>query len=284
MSSWPLSLSLLHIYPKKLASRFAGRAATLAIPRVARPALLGGFAKRYRINLDEAELPVGDYPNLQSFFTRRLKAGVRPQDPLLPGAVNSPVDARILACGRIEADTAIQAKGLPYRVSELLTQHAPVFDGGHFLTLHLSPREYHRIHVPIAGKVQSIARVEGELWPVYEASAKHVPRLYVRNRRAVWLAQGSGADEGLEVACVLVGATHVGGVVIDERWLGGRPLPKTGGFAVEGLPCQPGDDLGTFQFGSTVVLLIGGAKAGGWKPSVREGMVKVGQRLGAFAD
>jgi len=282
MSNWPLSLTLLRVYPKTLASRVAGWVATLPIPRFARPALLGTFARRYHINLDEAEYPLADYANLQSFFTRRLKASARPQDPLLPGAVNSPVDARILAYGRIEGDTAIQAKGMPYRVSEVLTQNSPAFEGGHFLTLHLSPREYHRIHVPVEGQVVSVARVEGELWPVYEASAKAVPRLYVRNRRAIWLAKGTGADEGLEVACVLVGATHVGGVLVDERWLGGRALPRTGGFPVENLPCRPGDALGTFQFGSTVVLLLGGAKAGTWEPAVREGMVKVGQRLGAF--
>jgi phosphatidylserine decarboxylase len=282
MSSWPLSLTLLRVYPKKLASRVAGRAAVLPIPRLARRAVLGSFARRYRINLDEAELPLEEYANLQTFFTRRLKPGARPQAVLVPGAVNSPVDARIIAYGRIEGDSAFQAKGLSYRVSEVLKQEAPAFEGGHFLTLHLSPREYHRIHVPIEGRVVSVSRMEGELWPVYEASAKHVPRLYVRNRRAVWLAKGCGADEGLEVACILVGATHVGGVVVDERWLGGRALPKTGGFSVENLPCQAGQDLGTFQFGSTVVLLVGGEKAASWEAAEREGIVKVGQRLGAF--
>jgi phosphatidylserine decarboxylase len=282
MSNWPLSLRLLRLYPKKIASRIANWVATRTIPRAARPVILGGFAKRYRIDVDESEFPIESYASLQAFFTRRLKAGARPQDSLLPGAVNSPVDSRILAFGRIEANTAIQAKGLPYRVSELLKQDAARFEGGHFFALHLSPREYHRIHVPIEGHVVSVAHVEGELWPVYEASTKHVPRLYERNRRAIWLAKGSGADDGLEVACVLVGATHVGGIVIDDRWLGGRALPKNGGFPVENLPCQPGDDLGTFQFGSSVVLLVGGEKAGSWEPGRREGMVKVGERLGAF--
>jgi phosphatidylserine decarboxylase len=84
------------------------------------------------------------------------------------------------------------------------------------------------------------------------------------------------------VAVVLVGATHVGGVIIDDRWLKGRTLPRDGGFPVNALPCLPGEDLGTFQFGSTVVLLIGGPKAGAWKPLRTEGSVKVGERLGAF--
>lgn len=284
MSGWPLSLNLLRFYPKKLGSSLAGWAATRPMPRWVRSTLLGGFARHYRINLSEAEYPLEQYPDLQSFFTRRLKPGLRPQEALIPGSINSPVDARIVACGRIEADTAIQAKGLPYRVSELLSQdpEARRFEGGHFMTLYLSPQDYHRIHVPLVGHVTAVGHVEGELWPVNEASTNHVPRLYERNRRATWTATGTGHDEGLEVACVLVGATHVGGVLIDGRWLRGRALPKTGSLSVDQLPCQPGDDLGTFQFGSTVVLLVGGAKAASWRPTRTEGVVKVGQRLGTL--
>jgi len=279
----PFTLRLLGLYPKKLGSRIVGWAATRTLPTSWRAPLLGGFAGHYGINLTEAELPLADYPSLQALFTRRLKAGLRPQADLVPGFVNSPVDGRLIDCGRIEAGLAIQAKGLPYRIGELL-KHDPKaarFEGGHFLTLYLSPRDYHRIHVPMAGHVSAVSRVEGELWPVNDASTSHVPRLYERNRRASWTAVGTGPCEGLEVAAVMVGATHVGGVVIDARWLGGRTLPKDGGFTVD-LPCAPGEDLGTFEFGSTVVLLIGGPRASDWCPSRAEGDVKMGQRLGAF--
>ncbi|WP_005033298.1 archaetidylserine decarboxylase [Holophaga foetida] len=281
---WPLSLHLLRFYPKRLGSAIAGWAASRELPRSLRPVILGGFARSYAIDLSEAEFPLGDYPSLQAFFTRRLRPGLRPQAQTIPGGINSPVDARVFACGRIDKNTMIQAKGLPYRASELL-KHIPDpgrFEGGHFLTLYLAPQDYHRIHVPVKGAVTAVARVEGELWPVNDASTTHVARLYERNRRAVWMAKGLGADEGLEVAAVLVGATHVGGVIIDGRWLEGRTLPKDGGFPVSGLPCQPGDDLGTFEFGSTVVLLVGGPKAEAWEPLIREGKVRVGQRLGAF--
>lgn len=280
----PPSLRALGFYPKKLGSRVVGWVATRALPTAWREPLLGRFAGHFGINLAEAELPLGGYPSFQAFFTRRLKAGMRPQEPAVAGFVNSPVDGRIVACGRIESGTAIQAKGLPYRVAELL-KHDPDparFDGGHYLTLYLSPKDYHRIHVPIEGQVHAVGRVEGELWPVNDASTRHVPRLYERNRRATWTALGTGPCEGLEVAAVLVGATHVGGVVIDPRWLGGRELPHNGGFSVGPLPCQPGEDLGTFEFGSTVVLLIGGPKAAGWAPGRSQGEVRVGQRLGAY--
>jgi phosphatidylserine decarboxylase len=134
----------------------------------------------------------------------------------------------------------------------------------------------------VEGQVTALSRVEGELWPVNDASTGHVPRLYERNRRASWTALGTGACEGLEVAAVLVGATHVGGVVIDARWLSGRTLPKDGGVPVANLPCAPGEDLGTFEFGSTVVLLIGGPKAANWLAQRTEGDIRMGQRLGAY--
>lgn len=280
----PVSLRLLGLYPKRAGSRLAGWLATRTLPMAWRQAVLGGFAQHYRVDLGEAEFPLERYPSLQAFFTRRLKPGLRPQDAPVPGFVNSPVDARIIACGRIGAGEAIQAKGLPYQVAELL-KHDPLaarFEGGHFMTLYLSPRDYHRIHVPLQGEVTAVGRVEGELWPVNDASTGHVPRLYERNRRATWTALGTGPCAGLEVAAVLVGATHVGGVVIDPRWLEGRALPADGGLAVPGLPCAPGDDLGTFEFGSTVVLLVGGPRAGDWVPGLQDGPARVGQRLGAF--
>jgi phosphatidylserine decarboxylase len=280
----PFSLRTLGLYPKRLGSRVVGWAASRPLPRAWRGPLLGGFARHYGLNLAEAEQELSDYPSLQALFTRRLKPGQRPQEGATPGGVNSPVDGRIIACGRIEAGLAIQAKGLPYRITELL-KHDPGaarFEGGHYLTLYLSPTDYHRIHVPLEGRVSAVSRVEGELWPVNDASTGHVPRLYERNRRATWTALGSGTCEGLEVAAVLVGATHVGGVVIDGRWLGGRTLPRDGAFSVDLLPCAPGEDLGTFEFGSTVVLLIGGPRAGEWVAGRTEGQVRLGQRLGAY--
>ncbi len=280
----PLSLRALGLYPKKLGSSLVGWAAERTLPAAWRQPLLGRFAGHYGIELAQAELPLADYPSLQALFIRRLKPGLRPQSPAVPGFVNSPVDGRIIASGRIEAGTAIQAKGLLYRIAELL-KHDPAaarFEGGHFLTLYLSPKDYHRIHVPIEGHVSAVSRVEGELWPVNDASTGHVPRLYERNRRATWTALGTGPCEGLEVAAILVGATHVGGVVIDGRWLGGRTLPPNGSLQVDALPCAPGDDLGTFEFGSTVVLLLGGPRAADWVAQRGEGDIKMGQRLGAY--
>ncbi len=280
----PMSLRVLGLYPKKMGSDLVGWAATRTLPASWRAPLFGRFASHYGINLTESEFLLTDYPSFQALFTRRLKPGLRPQEPAIAGFVNSPVDGRIIAQGRIEAGLAIQAKGLSYRVAELL-KHDPGaarFEGGTFLTLYLSPKDYHRIHVPLEGRVSAVSRVEGELWPVNDASTGHLPRLYERNRRATWTALGTGPCEGLEVAAVLVGATHVGGVVIAPRWLGERALPTDGGFPVGLLPCVPGEELGTFEFGSTVVLLVGGPKAADWVTLRRDGEIKMGQRLGAY--
>ena len=284
MSNWPFSLHLLRFYPKRAASAAAGGLAARPLPGWMRERVLGGFARHYGVNLDEAELPLEEYPSLQDFFTRRLKPGLRPQAEPVPGFLNSPVDARLFTYGRVQADTAIQAKGLPYSIHELLKGDpgAARFEGGHFLTLYLSPKDYHRIHVPLEGEVTSVGRVEGELWPVNDASTRNVPRLYERNRRATWVATGTGPDEGLDVALVLVGATHVGGIVIDEAWLNGQTLPRNGNVSIPNKRCTPGEDLGAFQFGSTVVMLVGGPRASEWMPAQLDGDVKVGQRLGAF--
>ncbi len=280
----PLSLQLLSLYPKKAGSAVAGALSRMTLPRALRAPVYGRFARAYGVDLEEADRQIGDYASFLDFFTRRLKPGLRPQTPESPGGINSPVDGRLIAAGRVTDGALIQAKGLPYGLDELLDGDplARLFDGGHYLTLYLAPKDYHRIHVPLPGECVAVGRVEGELWPVNDASTAFTRGLYVRNRRAYWIAEGSGVCGGLAAAVVLVGATHVGGVVLDERWLEGRTLPSRGRLGVGALPCAPGDDLGAFELGSTVVLLVGGSRRNEWRPTRALGPVKVGERLGSF--
>jgi len=280
----PRTLKLLSFYPKKTASAAVGRLARKTLPRALRSSVYGRFARAYGANLEEADRRLEEYPSFLDFFTRRLKPGLRPQETGAAGGINSPVDGRLVASGRVEKGTLIQAKGLFYALSELLggDPFAPLFAEGPYLTLYLAPKDYHRIHVPLPGSCLAVGRIEGELWPVNDASTEQTPRLYVRNRRAYWIAEGTGPCEGLSVAVVLVGATHVGGVVIDGRWLGERVLPSRGRLDAGGIPCAPGDDLGVFELGSTVVLLVGGDRKADWRPSRDLGPVKVGERLGSF--
>jgi len=275
---------LLHLYPKKAGSLAVGALARLRLPEGLRRPLLGRFAAAFGANLAEADRPLEGYESFLDFFTRRLKPGLRPQAPAVAGGVNSPVDGTVISEGRVEDGTLIQAKGLPYRLAELLDGDAVATElsGAHYATLYLAPKDYHRIHVPLSGACIAVGRVEGELWPVNAASTAAVPRLYVRNRRAYWIARGAQEAEGLVVAAVMVAATHVGGVVVDPRWLAGRALPRRGRLDVANLPCSSGDDLGAFELGSTVVLLVGGPKGSEWMPVRGLGPVKVGERLGSF--
>jgi phosphatidylserine decarboxylase len=275
---------LMRVYPKKAGSVAVGALARLRLPAGLRRPVLGRFAEAFGADPGEAEKDLSEYVTLLDFFTRRLKPGARPQAPAIPGAINSPVDGAVIAEGRVEDGTLVQAKGLPYRLDELLDGDplAPEFRGARYATLYLAPRDYHRIHVPLAGACVAVGRVEGELWPVNAASTASTPRLYVRNRRAYWIARGAREAAGLVAALVMVAATHVGGVAVDPCWLSGRALPKRGRLDVPRLTCAPGDDLGAFELGSTVVLLVGGEKAGDWDLTRGLGPVKVGERLGSF--
>lgn len=275
----------LRLYPQKAGSLAVGALARLRLPVALRRPLIGRFAAAVGANLGEAEKEPGAYVSLLDFFTRRLRPGLRPQAPAVAGGINSPVDGVVIAEGRVEEGTLIQAKGLPYRLSELLDDAAVASElsGAHYVTLYLAPKDYHRIHVPLSGACVAVGRVEGELWPVNAASTAATPRLYVRNRRAYWIARGAREAEGLVVAAVMVAATNVGGVVVDPRWLAGRALPRRGRLEVASLACAPGDDLGAFELGSTVVLLVGGPRAAEWNPARGLGPVKVGERLGSLA-
>ncbi len=278
-------LRLLRLYPKKAGSLAVGALARLRLPVRLRRPLLGRFAAAFGANLDEAEKDLGTYVSFLDFFTRRLRPGLRPQAPVVAGGINSPIDGLVIAEGRVEEGTLIQAKGLPYRLAELLDDDACAseFTSARYLALYLAPKDYHRIHVPLSGACVAVGRVEGELWPVNAASTAATPRLYVRNRRAYWIARGVREAEGLVVAAVMVAATHVGGVVIDPRWLAGRALPRRGRLEVASVACAPGDDLGVFELGSTVVLLVGGPRAVEWNPARGLGPVKMGERLGSLS-
>ncbi|HKC24672.1 MAG TPA: archaetidylserine decarboxylase [Thermoanaerobaculia bacterium] len=234
--------------------------------------------------MSEAEKPIEEYGSILDFFTRRLKPGLRAQDPPAPGAVNSPVDGALLTCGVADAGSLLQVKGLSYRLDELLAGDPLVREFAHasYASLYLAPKDYHRIHVPLPGRAVAVGRVEGELWPVNDASTRHTPRLYVRNRRVYWIAEGVGPCAGLTVAVVMVAATHVGGVALDPRWLPGGALRRRDRRELPGVPCAPGDDLGAFELGSTVVLLVGGARGSEWRCVREPGPIRLGERLGSF--
>jgi phosphatidylserine decarboxylase len=238
------------------------------------------FAARYGIAVEEAEKPIEDYAHILDFFTRRLKPGARPLDPD-PGALLSPVDAKLDAAGRIEGGALLQAKGRTYALGALLADEARAarYEGGTFATLYLSPRDYHRIHSPADADVAGCTYVPGELWPVNPAAVSHVDALFARNERVITHLETErfGAME-----LVMVGATCVGHMTVayDEEI-----ATNTGATEIDRRSYAPprrlarGDELGVFEMGSTVILIVGPGVKLDLEPMGR--MLRMGQRLGA---
>jgi phosphatidylserine decarboxylase len=262
---WRAALALLARLPQGALSRAFGAVADLPIPRAFRGPVLGGFALSVGADLAEAERPLAEYGTLNEFFTRRLRSGLRgwPGDPAVAGC---PVDGATGQVGRVRAGKILQAKGRWYSAADLLNDpvEAERYDGGSFATLYLSPRDYHRIHAPTAGRVYQAAHVPGALLPVNAAAVAHVPDLFARNERLICYLDGPLG----RIAVAAVGAYNVGRISAafdpawnappgESRWVTNQPRASfrlreyDPPYAVE-----QGDELMTFHLGSTVVLLF----------------------------
>jgi phosphatidylserine decarboxylase len=241
----------------------------LPVPRPFRRPLLGALAWALRMDLTEAADPVEAYRSASELFTRELKPGVRSW-PTEAGVAGSPVDGIVGQSGRIEAGRVLQAKGREYTVAELLDDErmAARFVGGSYLTIYLSPRHYHRIHAPVAGRVSRARHVPGRLLPVNTPAVRGVDRLFPRNERLITYvepapgakasgAPGAGAPGA--VAVVAVGAFNVGRIT--AAYDATLVTNRRGARAETRLYDPPvaldrGAELMTFHLGSTVVLLF----------------------------
>lgn len=285
---WTLLLRVLARLPQPALSRMTGRLADLRIPRPLRRPLLGAFARIARIDVTEAAQPLAEYPTLDAFFVRRLRDGIRPWPPG-EREIGSPVDGVFGECGRIEDGRLLQAKGRRYTVGELLADDAaaPRFRNGTFVTLYLSPRHYHRIHAPTAGRVTELRRVPGALLPVNRPAVENVERLFPRNERAVCMLEGGAGP----IAVVAVGAFNVGRITASfdrdehgvERQITNRRDrdPRTSRFDPAVL-VERGDEIMAFHLGSTVVLLFETDRIE-LDDSVESGKeVRLGTRIGEY--
>lgn len=274
-----LLILLLTVLPKHALSRGAGWIASRTVPVGMRGAVYRGYSRIFGAKPEEAALPLEAYPSINAFFTRELKPGLR---PLAPNAIVSPVDAAVGAYGVVERDTLVQAKGRTYSLAALLgsTALADRFEGGTYTTLYLSPKDYHRIHVPMAGAITSATYIPGELWPVNVAAVTHVADLFAVNERIVIMLEP--ASGGL-MAVVPVGATMVGmtRLVFDDLHTNARRRDIQARRYDPPVRMQVGDQLGHFEFGSTVVLVCS-PDAGTIQPLQLGAPVRLGQRIGAL--
>lgn len=229
-----------------LASREAGAVTT---------AVIRWFIRRYQVNMAEALNPdPAAYSSFNSFFTRELKPGVR---PLADSEWICPVDGAVSQLGRIQGDQIFQAKGHSYSTQALVggdAQLAAQFQDGHFATIYLSPRDYHRIHMPCAARLLRMIHVPGDLFSVNPTTARGVPGLFARNERVVCVFEGKHGP----FVMVLVGATIVGSMA--TTWHGVVNPPRPGhvrewNYADKNIHLEQGAEMGRFLLGSTVVLL-----------------------------
>lgn len=244
-----------YLLPKQALTTLAGKFASLQGGSLT-TAAIRHFVARYNVNMAEAANPdIASYATFNDFFTRALKAGAR---PLANADLICPVDGAISQFGTIEKDQIFQAKGHSYSTTALVGGDAALgalFDNGHFATLYLSPRDYHRIHMPCAGELTRMIHVPGDLFSVNPTTARGVPGLFARNERVVCVFESAQGPFVL----VLVGATIVGSMATVWHGLVNPPRPGTPRewhYAAGQISLQQGDEMGRFLLGSTVVMLF----------------------------
>ncbi|MGB0468711.1 MAG: archaetidylserine decarboxylase [Pontibacterium sp.] len=276
-----------HIMPQHLLSRLVGRIAECKTPWI-KNRFITWFAKRYGINMSEAliENPT-DFENFNAFFTRELKPGVRSIDAD-DNAIVSPADGAISQLGPIEHGRIFQAKGRGYGLTTLLGGQADLaepFIGGFFSTIYLSPKDYHRVHMPVTGTLRETVFVPGDLYSVNQSTAENVDQLFARNERLVAIFDTAFGP----MAMVLVGAMVVAG--IETVWAGHEaPLKREAvrksfqPSTPEPVTLQKGEEMGRFKLGSTVVLLFG-PEAIAWQETLgANSPLQLGERIATKAD
>ncbi len=250
-----LAVLLQYLAPQQALTRFAGLVASARMGSLT-TAIIRRFVARYDVNMAEAANPdIAAYPSFNEFFTRALKPGVR---PLADAELICPVDGRISQFGAIQGEQIFQAKGHSFSTTALVggdAELAAQFKDGVFANIYLSPRDYHRIHMPAAGRLTRMIHVPGDLFSVNPVTARGVPGLFARNERVVCVFEGVHGPWVL----VLVGATIVGSM--STAWHGVVNPPRPGTvreWRYEGdtVKLKKGEEMGRFLLGSTVVMLF----------------------------
>ena len=274
-----LFTALTYVLPHRLLSSLARRLAYSSNPAVSQR-LIDTVVAKFGVDLSEAAEPdPRTYPTFNAFFTRALKPGARTPDPD-PRALLMPADGRISQCGKIENGRIFQAKGQSYTAAELLadaTDAAP-FANGLFATVYLSPRDYHRVHMPWTGTLRDTVHVPGRLFSVGPDAVASVPRLFARNERLV-----CHFDTDFGPMCVvMVGALLVSGV---ETVWDGVEIPPYGGpvtrkdYRGRGVVLERFAEMARFNYGSTAIVLLPKGVAELAPQLAAEMPVRLGQRL-----
>ena len=269
-----------HLIPKNLSSAVVYRATRSRRAWLKRP-LTRWFARAYGVDMSEAaNADLDSYTTFNEFFTRELKAGARPIASS-PGTLVAPADGVLTEHGAIDGGHLYQAKGSTYTLTELLGERSAAvtaLEGGRYFTIYLAPHNYHRVHAPVAARLTRTRYIPGARFSVSRATAAAIPKLFCRNERVVcWFETEYGP-----MAAVLVGALNVSSISTFAHGEIASGAPR------EWREPQPravaqGEEIGRFNMGSTVVVLLG-TRAFAFPSAARDGLaVRMGQALGAFA-
>ena len=243
---------LQFLLPQHLLSRLMFRFARIQIPWI-KNRFTSWFVSNYKVNLNEALLEdIDEYKHFNDFFTRALKDGSR---PISDSQLVSPVDGVVSQYGSIKDSLIVQAKGKKYSVESLLAENSKNDLYTSFVTIYLSPKDYHRIHMPLDGSLKSMKYIPGNLFSVNQRTVDDIDQVFARNERLVCYFD----SEYGEIALVMVGAIFVGSM--ETSWEGQITPPynksvKTFEYDSRQIKLSKGDELGRFNMGSTVILLL----------------------------
>jgi phosphatidylserine decarboxylase len=266
---------LLHVLPRRGISRAAGRLAEHRWSPPVERAVVGIYSRVYDVRFDDCQRERG-WESFDEFFTRPLRDGARPVDPE-PEAIVSPADGRLESMGTIAAGSTFHVKGRPYEVSELVgdEQDARRYEGGLACVIYLSPRDYHRVHAPVAGTITTVRSLPGDYFPVNSIGIRHVGNLFAINRR-VAICIDTPAASGLgRVTVVMVAAIVVGRITVTG--IDARDVPMGTHRIAPPVEVDRGDEIGVFHLGSTAVVFIEPGAAARWEAS--EGPILYGVRM-----
>ena len=240
---------LFRALPRVQLSRMVGMLCDQPLPPYLSRAIEWAFVRSYRVDLDEAEPRHSAYPSFDALFTRPLRAGARRVDDV---PIVSPADGQVRAAGSLSGTGAISVKGNDYGIGELIgdPETADRLSAGSFSVIYLSPRDYHRVHSPVDGRVVRVQAIAGDLFPV-NSIGERIPRLFVRNSRVVIHIETQALGT---VLVVMVGALIVGRISVCA--IPSERVPRGTHQLSSPVSVRKGDEIGTFHLGSTVVVLL----------------------------
>ena len=265
--------------PGHLVSRAVGRLAFCENTQI-KNFLIQQFIKRFEIQMDEVAEPSLDaYPHFNAFFTRALKDGIRP----LAGKTHiaSPVDGTVFSGGQLSQDTRLTAKGHHFSLAELFgnDEYNKTYENGHYLTVYLSPKDYHRVHCPMDAELKHMVHVPGRLFSVNESTTTSIPAVFARNERVIMHFKGEhGPFSMVLVGAMLVASveTPFAGVITPP----GRGITEWNYHRGAHHKFAQGDEVGRFQYGSTVIMVLPQSMKG-FDSEITDGQpVKMGESLG----